>query len=110
MQTENKLLDDLARLASGAAGSLADLKAEIEVRAKEAVEALAARMDLVTREEFEAVKALAAEARGRADKLEAQVAELETVIAGNKPAKKTAKARKPVAKKKAAAGRKAKKP
>ena len=35
-RTENKLLDDLARLASGAAGSLADLKAEIEVRAKEA--------------------------------------------------------------------------
>ena len=88
MQTENKLLDDLARLASGAAGSLADLKAEIEVRAKEAVDALAARMDLVTREEFEAVKALAAEARGRVDKLEAQVAELEAAITGKKPAKK----------------------
>ena len=96
MQTENKLLDDLARLASGAAGSLADLKAEIEVRAKEAVDALAARMDLVTREEFEAVKALAAEARGQADKLEARVADLEAAIAAKKPAKKkpAAKSRK----------------
>ena len=88
MQTENKILDDLARFASGAAGSLGDLKTEIEARAKEAVEALATRMDLVTREEFDAVKALAAEARGQADKLEARVAELEAAIAGKKPAKK----------------------
>ena len=90
MQTENKILDDLARFAFGAAGSLGDVKTEIEARAKEAVEALAARMDLVTREEFDAVKALAAEARGQVDKLEARVAELETAIAGKKPAKKKA--------------------
>jgi BMFP domain-containing protein YqiC len=43
---------------------------------------------LVTREEFDAVKALAAEARGQADKLETRVAELEAAIAGKKPAKK----------------------
>jgi hypothetical protein len=88
MQTENKILDDLARFASGAAGSLGDLKTEIEARAKEAVEALATRMDLVSREEFDAVKALAAEARGQADKLEARVAELEAAISGKKPVKK----------------------
>jgi BMFP domain-containing protein YqiC len=88
MQTENKLLDDLARFASGAAGSLGDVKTEIEARAKEAVEALATRMDLVTREEFDAVKALAAAARGHADKLEARVTELESSIAGKKLAKK----------------------
>jgi BMFP domain-containing protein YqiC len=98
MQTENKILDDLARFASGAAGSLGDLKTEIEARAKEAVEALATRMDLVTREEFDAVKALAAEARGQVDKLEVRVAELEAAIAGKptkkKPATKAAKAKK----------------
>jgi BMFP domain-containing protein YqiC len=100
MQTENKLLDDLARFASGAAGSLGDVKTEIEARAKEAVEALATRMDLVTREEFDAVKALAAAARAHADKLEARVTELESSIAGKKRAKKNpspkaAKAKKP---------------
>jgi len=93
MQTENKILDDLARFASGAAGSLGDLKTEIEARAKEAVEALATRMDLVTREEFDAVKALAAEARGQADKLEARVAELEAAMAGKKTAKRSRRPR-----------------
>jgi BMFP domain-containing protein YqiC len=90
MQTENKILDDLARFASGAAGSLGDVKTEIEARAKEAVEALAARMDLVTREEFDAVKALAAEARGQVDKLEARVADLEAAQGTKKLAKKKA--------------------
>ncbi len=88
MQTENKILDDLARFASGAAGSLGDVKTEIEARAREAVERLAGRLDLVTRDEFEAVKALAAEARGHADKLEARVAELEAALSGGKTAKK----------------------
>lgn len=113
MQSENKILDDLARFASGAAGSLGDLKTEIEARAREAVEALATRLDLVTREEFEAVKALAAEARGQADNLEARVAELEAAFGGKKPAKKTAKkkpaATKSAVKQKTAGARQAKK-
>ena len=91
MQSENKILDDLARFASGAAGSLGDVKVEIERRAKEAAERLAGRLDLVTREEFEAVKALAAAAREEVDKLAARVAELEAAVAAPRPAGKKPK-------------------
>jgi BMFP domain-containing protein YqiC len=88
MQTENKILDDLAQFASGAAGSLGDVKTEIEARAKDAVERLAERLDLVTRDEFEVVKALAAEARVHADRLESRVVELEVALSGGKTSKK----------------------
>ena len=111
MQSENKFLDDLARFASGAAGSLGDVKTEIEARAREAVERLAVRLDLVTREEFDAVKALAAEARGRAAKLETRVAELEAAMSGPKGRKApVSKARKSSGEKKTPTGRKTKKP
>ncbi|MCB1992782.1 MAG: accessory factor UbiK family protein [Geminicoccaceae bacterium] len=85
MQTENRLFDDLARVASGAINTLGGVREEIELRVKERLERLAGEMDLVTREEFDAVQAMAAKARAeqealkaRLDRLEAKLAALET--------------------------------
>ncbi len=81
MQTENRLFDDLARVASGALATLGALREEIEARVKERVERLAADLDLVTREEFEAVREMAVRAREAQEALEARVGQLEGRIA-----------------------------
>ena len=81
MQTENRLLDDLARMANGALNTLSGLREEIENRVRERVERMLADMDMVPREEFEAVKAMAQKARAEQEDLAAKVAELEQRIA-----------------------------
>jgi hypothetical protein len=95
MQTSNRLFDDLARVASGAFNTLSGLREEIETRVRERVERMAADLDLVTREEFEAVRTMAAKARVGQDELAAKVAALEAQLATAeaKPAKAVAKAR-----------------
>lgn len=80
MQTDNRFLDDLAKVASGAIGSLTGLRHEMETRMQQQFERIVGRMNLVTREEFEAMKAVAQAAREAQIKLEARVAELETRI------------------------------
>jgi len=82
MQTNNPLLDDLARAASGALGALTGMRAEIEARIRDQLEPVLARMDLVTREEFDAVRAMAAKARGEQDKLLERIAALEARLDG----------------------------
>lgn len=77
MQTDNRLFDDLARMANGALNTLTNLREEVESRVRERVERLLAEMDLVTREEFEAAKAMAQKARAEQEDLAAKVAELE---------------------------------
>jgi BMFP domain-containing protein YqiC len=81
MQVDNRLLDDLARLASGALGSFAGLKEELDALIRQRLERLLADMELVRREEFDAVKALAANARAAQEALEARVAALEEALA-----------------------------
>ncbi len=80
MQTSNRLFDDLARVASGAFNTLSGLREEIETRVRERVERMAADLDLVTREEFEAVRTMAAKARDGQDELAAKVADLEAQL------------------------------
>ena len=77
MQTGNRLFDDIARVAGGALSTLGALREEIEARVKERIERLAADLDLVTREEFEAVREMATRAREEQERLAARVAELE---------------------------------
>lgn len=81
MQTENRLFDDLARVASGAINTLGGLREEIELRVKERIERFASEMDLVSREEFDAVKAMAAKARADQEALLARIATLEQALA-----------------------------
>jgi len=88
MQTQNRLLDDLARVATGALGVAAGMRGEIEARLRDQFERILARMDLVTREEFDAVKAMAAKARAEQERLEDRLAALEAKLAAGKPARK----------------------
>ncbi|MFO1073154.1 MAG: accessory factor UbiK family protein [Geminicoccaceae bacterium] len=81
MQTSNRLFDDFARVASGAFNTLSGLREEIETRVRERVERMAADLDLVTREEFDAVRAVATKARTTQEELEAKIAKLEAQIA-----------------------------
>ena len=77
MQTDNRLLDDLARAASGALGALAGVRTEIEGQLGALMERWLKAQNLVTRDEFEAVKAMAAKARDEQEALAAKVAALE---------------------------------
>ena len=65
MQTKHRLFDDAAKLAGGAIGTLAGVRREIEALARQQLDRLLDGMELVTRDEFEAVKAMAAAARAK---------------------------------------------
>ncbi|MBK8909606.1 MAG: accessory factor UbiK family protein [Rhodospirillales bacterium] len=81
MQTSNRLFDDLAKVASGAASTLAGVKQELDALVRQRVERFLADLDLINREEFEVVKATAANARAAQEALETRVAELEARLA-----------------------------
>ena len=83
MQNQNRLFDDLARLATGAVGTLRDARGELEERLREQLERIVSGMDLVTREEFESVKKMAAKARQKNDALERRLSKLEHVDNGS---------------------------
>ena len=83
MQTDNKILDDLAKLATSAAGMAQSARDEVEGMFRQKLERAIADLDVVTREEFEAVQAMASKAREENEALEARIAALE-----KKPAKK----------------------
>ena len=80
-QTRSRLFDDLSRLMTDAAGVAEGAKREVETLARAQLERLMAGMDLVSREEFEAVREMAALARAQNDKLEARIAALEAKLA-----------------------------
>lgn len=93
MQSQNRVLDDLARVASGALGVAAGLREEVEARLREQFERVLSRMDVVSREEFEVVQAMAVKAREEQERLTGQLAALEARLAAlEKP--KAARARK----------------
>ncbi|MDX9861794.1 MAG: accessory factor UbiK family protein [Rhodospirillales bacterium] len=103
MQTSNRILDDLARVANGAVSTLTGIREELEAMIRHQLERLLADRDTVPREEFEAVKAMAAKARSQQEKLEKRVADLEAKWSGKPPAKaakprRSKPAAKPVAK------------
>ena len=82
MQTDNRLLDGMARFFTNAAGAAQSFKAEMETVVRTRVERLIAELDFVPREEFDAVKAMAVKARGENEKLARRVAELEAKLGG----------------------------
>jgi len=77
MQTRNKLLDDLARLATNAAGMAQGVKEEAETVMRSRFERLLADLDLVQREEFEAVREMALKARAENQAQAKKIAALE---------------------------------
>ncbi len=81
MASDNRIFDDLARLAGGAVDALGALRQEVEARAKGQVESMLSRMDMPTREEFDAVRTMAAHARAADEDLATRLALLEGRIA-----------------------------
>ncbi|MEM7522997.1 MAG: accessory factor UbiK family protein [Pseudomonadota bacterium] len=77
MQSRNRILDDLSQLMTNAAGVAQGVKDEAETAVRQRVERLLADMDLVTREEFEAVREMAVKAREENEALAARIAALE---------------------------------
>ncbi|MBI3709104.1 MAG: accessory factor UbiK family protein [Proteobacteria bacterium] len=85
MQSDNRLLDDLARAASGALGALAGVRAEVESQLRSVLDRWLKAQNLVAREEFEVVKAMAAKARMENEDLAARIAALEAALAAREP-------------------------
>lgn len=100
MTTPVRVLDDLAKVANGAVSTVVGMKHEVDQLIKQRLEKLLTNADLVPREEFEAVQAMAAEARAEQDRLEKRVAALEAQVDGaaKRPAKKAGAPKKTAAK------------
>ncbi|MHB1217375.1 MAG: accessory factor UbiK family protein [Alphaproteobacteria bacterium] len=81
MQTQNRFFDDLARMAGGTLGLLTGLRTEVEAMVRQQMQRLLGDMQLVSREEFEAVKEMAAKARIEQEAAEKRLAALESALA-----------------------------
>jgi len=81
MQSSNRFIDELAKMATNAAGAARGLQQEVEAIVRGQAERLLGNMDLVQRDAFEAVKAMAAKAREENVALAERVAALEAQIA-----------------------------
>ncbi|MGB5485526.1 accessory factor UbiK family protein [Parasphingorhabdus sp.] len=99
MQSQNRFFDDLSKVLNGLAGTVAGVGREAEASARERAKEWFGGMDFVSRDEFEAVKEMAAKARAEADTLKKRVDALEkgTATSAKKPAAKRATARKAAA-------------
>ena len=81
MQSQNRIFDDLARVAGGALGALSSLKDEIEAMVRDRMERFMSEGNFVRRDEFDVVRAMAAEARAEQERLAKRVEELERLLA-----------------------------
>jgi BMFP domain-containing protein YqiC len=77
MQSENRIFDDVVKFVNGAAGTIAGVGREAESGARTRAREWIGGLDFVARDEFEAVKAMAAAARDEADVLKARLDAIE---------------------------------
>ena len=92
MQTRNRLFDDAAKLAGGALGTLDGIRREVDSLVRQQLERMLSGMNLVNRDEFDAVKAMAAKAREEQEQMAERIAALEAALAAKeskKPAKRS---------------------
>lgn len=94
MQTRNPLFDDISRVMTSAAGAFQGAREEVEARVRTQLERVIADMDLVDREAFEAVKAMAAEARIENERLAAEIESLRREVAELKKPKRAPRRKK----------------
>lgn len=80
MQSQNRFFDDLSKVVNGAVGTLAGVGREAEASMRERFREFLGGADFVSREEFDAVKAMAAAAREEADALKARIDALEAKV------------------------------
>lgn len=81
VQTTNRFFDEMARLMNDAAGVAGGVRKEVETIFQAQAEKILRNLDVVTREEFEAAKEMAAKAREENDRLAARIAEIEKQLA-----------------------------
>lgn len=84
MQTESRFFDDIAKLMSNAAGAAQGVREEVETAFRAQAEKLIEELDLVPRDEFDTVKAMAQKARMENDELIKRIEELEAKISAPK--------------------------
>jgi BMFP domain-containing protein YqiC len=77
MQKDNKILDDIAKMASSAAGGMLEMKREIEMMISQQLEKLLQKMNLATREEVDTLHGMLAKAREEQEKLKSRLDQLE---------------------------------
>ena len=82
MQSQNRLFDDFVKMMNGAAGTVAGMGREAEGAFRERMREWVGGLDMISREEFEAVKAIAVAAREETLALKARVDALEAGAAG----------------------------
>lgn len=89
MQTDNRLFDDFVKFVNGAAGTVAGMAREAEGATRERAREWIGGLDFVSREEFDAVKAMAVAARDENDALKARIEALEARLGAQaaKPAR-----------------------
>ncbi len=80
MQTQSPIFDEIAKLMSEAAGAVDGVRREAETVARSQLQRLLSDMELVTREEFEAVRDMARAARVENEILAARLSELEAKL------------------------------
>lgn len=80
MQSQNPMIADFVKLANSAAGTFAGMTREARESARDRLKEAMGGMDFVTREEFDAVKAMASKARAENEKLAARLAEIEAKL------------------------------
>jgi len=99
MQSENRLFDDFVKMVNGLAGTVAGVGREAEASAREKMREWMGGMDFVSRDEFEAVKAMAAAARAENEILKSRIAALEARSVAPAATARAAPKRKPVSSK-----------
>ena len=77
MQKDNKFFDDLAKMATGAAGGFMEMKREVESMVTASVEKMLQKMNLVTKEEFDTVMGMLAKSREEQEPLKKRIEALE---------------------------------
>lgn len=80
MQTQSPIFDEIAKLMSEAAGAVDGVRREAETVARGQLQRLLSDMDIVTRDEFEAVREMAIVARAENERLAGRIAELEAKL------------------------------
>ena len=82
MQTRNPFIDDIAKVANGAMGALTGVKDEMTARMRDQIAKILDGMDIPRRDEFDAVKAMAAKAREENEELKKQIEALTGKLEG----------------------------
>ena len=85
MQSENRIFDDFVKVMNGAAGTLAGMTREAESSFRERMREWIGGLDMISREEFEAAKAIAVAAREENQALKLRIEALEAAAGGSAP-------------------------